>query len=139
LSLKRIFYAGFIATIITFLYSYLTDGYLFSWIYLIVPGAAIWKDFAGIWYLWSILVIFIVSIIYAFIYALIEESVPGIRFSKGFFFGLMLWLVGVLPFALDTIVSTKLNVFIPIYLLFNGLVRSILTGVVFAGMLTEKK
>jgi hypothetical protein len=138
MTVNRTLYAGIIAAVVVFLYSFLTDHYLFSWIFLIVPGATIWREIAGSWYAWSIIIMLFTTILFAFVYALIQESVPGIRFSKGIIFGIMAWIIGVLPAALFAMHYTKLSIFISIYFLINCLIKYIIVGFIFAMMLTEK-
>ncbi|MBW2995296.1 hypothetical protein KY312_03010 [Candidatus Woesearchaeota archaeon] len=139
MTVSRTLFAGFIAAVIAFVYGFFTNGFLFSWIYLIVPGAELWKEMTGLWYLWAVIIILSTHIIFAFIYALIQEGIPGIRYSKGFFFGLMIWLIGIVAPNLSILLTMKISIFIPLYAIINGLIQYTIIGIVYSAILTLKK
>ena len=138
MTLKRTFMAGIIGAVIAFLFTFLTDGYLFSWVYSIMPGATMWKEMTGLWYVWAIIITLVVHIIFAFVYAILQESIPGIRLSKGVAFGIIFWLLSILPYSLSVLITLKMHSIIPVYWLITGLIKYILVGLVFAFILTEK-
>ncbi len=135
MAVKRALLGGLFAGIVAFLFYLLTNYYLFNWIFLIVP-ADIWKTVAGVGYVWLFLIMLLTGEIFSFIYAILEANMPGIRLSKGFMFGLMVWLVASLPMALTQLLTTKFALFVLLYQALSSLVLYILMGIVIAETFT---
>ena len=138
MSVSKAIYAGVIATLAAFLYSMLTDGFLFSWIYLIVPGANIWNQVNAAWHVWNIVFLLVANLFLAFIYVILQESIPGVKYSKGAIFGIIVWIIHVLPSAFSAMLTMHVHMFVPVYWLISGIFKYLIIGLVLGGMLTKK-
>lgn len=93
---KKVLIAGIAVFIASTLFSWLTCGWLFTWVYSIPP--IIWRtpeeimsnmtgmSFVGL----------ISSIIFAGVYALLYKAIPGKGIQKGLAYGAIIWAVGAL-------------------------------------------
>jgi hypothetical protein len=137
MAVKRALLGGLFAGIVAFLFYLLTNNYLFSWVFQIVP-ADVWKmaPTGWLWYVLFLLIVLLQGEIFAFVYAVLEVSMPGIRLSKGIMFGGAVWLVSSLPLALMQFMTTKLAPFVVTYMLLSSLVLYVLMGIVIAETFT---
>jgi len=96
MNFKRIFFLGLFIFIITWVYSMVTCGWLFSWIYKLPPN--IWKSEEAVKHFWNLLSVLFFGVlngwIFVFVYAVLYKGLPlgGIR--KGLIYGSLVWLVG---------------------------------------------
>jgi hypothetical protein len=93
----------------------------------------------GLWVLWAALIGLLYGQILAFVYAVLEDSIPGLRFSKGMMFGVIVWLIAVLPAGLNMLLTMNIAGFAVLYNILQGLVASVLAGIVIAETITSKK
>ncbi|MBW3011907.1 hypothetical protein KY311_01875 [Candidatus Woesearchaeota archaeon] len=138
MTIKRTLAAGFLASIVAFLFNLLTNGFLFSWVFLVMP-ADVWRVMTGLWYLWAVLLALMYGQILAFVYTILEESIPGVKLSKGVMFGLLVWLVSILPNSLTMLVTMEVAGFLVFYNILHGLALSVLLGIVIAEIVTTEK
>jgi len=115
------------------LWSLITCGWLFRWVYFAEPTEALRRGvlslsdgFFGLSFLNNL----ILTGAFSFIYALTEKILPGGRFRKGLIFGFFIWLVSwLLPF-MRFVISLNLSIALSVYWCMNGLAVYVLTGVV---------
>ncbi len=97
MKIGKILIAGIAAAIFNTIVGALTCGGVFNWVYKLEP-ANVWKPMSGppglLFYTGS----FVLSLILAFVYALVQKGIPGKnKFIKGLIFGLCVWATGTLP------------------------------------------
>ena len=120
-----------LATIAIFVFQcfwgWLTCGFLFNWVYSIEP-TSIWKS-PNEFPLESIMIFNIVfAFFFTLIYSILYEGLPGNGFSKGLWYGLIVWIIGPLAgvtiFGMMTIVARE----VVIYQISNLFVLNLLRG-----------
>lgn len=102
LNIKKIILAG----IAIFFASFIAGGgsyFLFGRVFELEPSY-IWKwtptqgfNMPAEWWLILFSLNIILALAFAFVYALIEKSLPGQQTKKGIVFGLIIWVVGPIP------------------------------------------
>lgn len=102
LNIKKILFAGLAIFFISFIIgggSYFLFGHVFE-----LEPTNIWKwtpaqgfDMPATW--WMILFVFniVLAVIFAFIFALIRNGLPGKGIQQGLVFGIIVWIVGPVP------------------------------------------
>jgi len=97
-AIVRIVLAGLAVTVFGAAVGMVTCGRLFNWVYTVEP-VNVWKSMEGgappVWFL---LGEFAMAILLAAMYAMVCKGVPGgNRLVRGLLFGLLVWIVGMLP------------------------------------------
>jgi hypothetical protein len=81
---------------------------------------------------------FILSVILAYVYALINKGIPGKnKVAKGIVFGLCVWAVGMLPGMFATRAFMTVNPTVVVYWTILGLIKSPLEGIIIAAIYGE--
>ena len=95
---KRIILASVIIWLVSTAFTWLTCGWLFTWVYEIPP--MIWLPPEEMMSTNSLVLsnIFgiVISFIFTLVYAVLYKGIPGKGFKKGMIYGILLWLVGAL-------------------------------------------
>ena len=131
MKINRILIAGVVVGILGALWGWATCGNIFNWVYQIEP-VSVWKPIETVpSHLVGILGIAF-SILFAFVYALINDGIPGKGIMKGVWFGVIAWLVGGLPGIIMTGMFSVIAQEVIIYWVVICLVTSIWQGVVIA-------
>ncbi len=135
MNMKKVLGAGVAATIFSIVFGAVTCGGVFSWVYKLEP-TNVWKPMSetgpGIEYMLGMLVL---TIVWAYIYALIKKSIPGKnKFVKGLFFGLGVWVVGMMPGMLATYTFMTVAPMVIVYWLIVSLVQYPLQGLIVAAI-----
>jgi hypothetical protein len=128
---------GILGALIAFVFGLVFDKILFAWVYLAMPGADFFKVASVSTQIWSVIGIILLQLFYAFTYVILQRSIPGLKYAKGVLFGLMLWIVGVVPFSAMLLLNANINPIMPIYMLIAGLVQNVLIAVIYSGILTD--
>ena len=116
-----------------------TCGFLFNWVYKLEP-TNVWRPMEGppgaMFYLGSL----VLSIILAFVYALLRKGIPGKnRLVKGLVFGLCVWLVGNLPGMFATYSFMTVATTVVVYWAILGLVELSLKHITIAHRLAREQ
>lgn len=130
---KRIALAGIINWILGTIYTMLTCGWLFNWIYTIEP--IIWKTPEEIMlasnYAGSSAVGLLASILLVLGYSIFYKSIPGKGVKKGLWYGFLIWLIGgsiagiaTMPFYMTIAWE------VVIYWLLSGLILKLIEGAI---------
>ena len=140
MNITRVLISGVIIWIVSFFFSWLTCGWLFNWVYELPPniwvdpeimmsaGNMIGANIAGL----------IGAILFALVYAILYNGIPGDGIKKGLIYGFLMWLVGALigmatmPFYM-TIATT-----VVIYWILNALVINLINGVILGAIYKKK-
>jgi len=138
LKVKRVIAAGIAATIVSFIWGFLTCGWLFNWVYTLEP-TNVWKPMEPLetWIAWMNVGGLILNIILAGVFAYIYKGIPGTKIRKGLCFGLMVWLVATLPGMFSTYMMMTVNTTVVTYWIINALIEYLLLGVVIAAIYKE--
>lgn len=136
MSLKQALSGGLVAGFAAFLYFILVD-YIFPWVYLIIPGADAWRDPSGSWYFWLFVVLVVVHILYALVYTVVKENVPGTGLSKGFVYGVMIFLISTTPHGLLLFNLVDVSWFVLLFILGKGLIINVIAGMLLASFIKE--
>ena len=139
LNYKKIFGTAIILAIVGFLFSWLTCGWLFNWVYLLEPLVA-WKSLTmdGTFFAISFVAGFILMVILVGVYDYIREGIKVEGIKRGLCFGTMVWLVGILPGMWATYMFMNVNTAYPIYGALVGLVKYWILGAVIAWIYERK-
>jgi len=137
-NIKRVIAAAIAVTIVGFIYSWITCGWLFNWVYTLEP-INVWKPMGDMttWMTWMNIGGFILNIILVGVFAYLYKGIPCKGIKKGLCFGLIVWLVGTLPGMFSTYMLMTVNTTFVIYWIFNSLVKYLLLGAVIAAIYKE--
>ena len=134
---RRAALAGLAANLASFIVG--GGGYLlFGRMFRLEPSS-IWRwtpdklgEMSGGWWVYLIIGNTVLAVVVGLVYALLYDGIPGRGVSKGFAFGCILWLVGVLPPAFTMHVLTVVNGWTVLYLSLQGLVEYLAYGALIA-------
>lgn len=139
MNIGRIFLAGIIVWIITGLYTWLTCGWLFNWVYNI-PPTNIWRDpmalGAGNITL-VILLSLLVGIIFALVYAFLYKGLPKEGASKGVIYGFVIWLVGAFSGMVTMPFFMMISPWVVFYWIISGLIIFLINGAIVGAIYKE--
>ena len=130
MKIGKILIAALVVSLFGAIFSGLTCGWLFNWVYKLEP-TNVWKPMAGppglVFYLGS----FLLNIILAVVYALLSKGLPGKnKLAKGLVFGLCVWAVGILPGMFATYYFMTVATGWVIYMFIIGLVETPIKGLI---------
>jgi hypothetical protein len=125
--------AGLIANIVSFVVG--GGGYhLFEWVFTLEPQG-VWKWIPGstaeMSVGWWVLLIggnTLLAIVYALVYAVLYHGIPGTGLRKGMAFGLIVWLVGVVPAIFTMYILVNIHPGALLYFLTQALVEHVVYG-----------
>ena len=113
-------------------------GVLFNWVYQLVP-TNVWRPMEGGPDAIYFLGLFILNIILALVYALLQKGIPGKgKIAKGCVFGLCVWLVGMLPGMFATYTFMTVATTVIVYWLISGLIMTPIRGIIIAAIYGEE-
>ncbi len=134
MKISKLIIAGIVVTIFNAIVGALTCGGIFNWVYKIEP-VNVWKPMNGGPGPMFMFGIFLLSLILAFIYALLKNGIPGKnKFAKGFVFGLCVWAVGVLPGMFSTYAFMTVSSTVVIYWTILGLIKTPIEGIIISSI-----
>jgi hypothetical protein len=109
-----------------------TCGWLFNWVYKLEP-TNVWKPMDGPPGLMFQIGGFLLNIVLAAVYALLQKGIPGKnKLTKGLVFGLCVWAVGMLPGMFSTYSFMTVATGAVIYWTILGLVEMPVKGLIIA-------
>ncbi len=133
----RILFAGVIVSLFGMTVGMICCGGLFNWVYKLEP-TNVWKPMEGAPGMMFYAGTLVLSIVLVLVYAMIHKGIPGkANLIKGGMFGLILWLVGILPGMFATYTFMTVATTVVIYWTILGLATNLVKGVIIAGMYGE--
>lgn len=137
---KRIGITAVILTIVGFLFSWITCGWLFNWVYALEP-TSVWKgmEMNAAWYAMMLIGGFILNLILVGVYDYIRKGIPLSGIQKGLCFGVIVWLVGTLPGMVSSYAFVAIATTVIVYWTVQLLIKYLLFGAVIAYFYELKK
>lgn len=133
----RVVLAGLAVTIFSSIVGAITCGGLFNWVYRLEP-TNVWKPMTGCPGAKFMIGSFIMCVILAYVYALINKGIPGNgKAAKGIVFGLCVWAVGMLPGMFATRAFMTVNPTVVFYWTILGLIQTPIEGIIIAAIYGE--
>lgn len=133
----KILIAGAVVTVFNAVVGGLTCGGFFKWVYELEP-TGVWKPMDGPPGAMFMAASLVLSIVLAFVYALINKGLPGRgKIQKGLVFGLCVWAVGMLPGMLSTYTFMTVAPAVIVYWTILGLIETPLKGLIIAAIYGE--
>jgi len=128
----KILIAALAVSLFGAIFSGVTCGWLFNWVYKLEP-TNVWKPMDGppglVFYIGG----FLLNIVLAVVYSLLQKGVPGeSKLTKGIIFGLCVWAVGILPGMFSTYSFMTMAAGAVIYWTILGLVEMPIKGLIIA-------
>lgn len=137
MNIKRVILATIAVAVFNIIVGALTCGGVFSWVYKLEP-TTVWKPMTSIFPLIMIANAFFVNLIFVLVYAIINKGVPGNNTcQKGVMYGLLVWLVGLLPGILATYIFMTVATTVVVYWTIWGLIVTPLKGWIAAAIYGE--
>ena len=124
--------AGVVAGIVSVVFTMLTCGWLFNWVYKIEP-TALWKMPGMDLLIYGNLLAILVGIILSIVFALLFRAIPGKKLQKGLMFGFLVWILAVPGISVQYFFMNIAGAVI-LYWLVNILIANLLMGLVIAAI-----
>lgn len=138
MKISKVLIATIVVSVFNFIVGALTCGGLFSWVYKVEP-VNVWKPMTNAILPYMIAEILIVNLLFVVVYALIQKGVPGKnKFTKGLIYGLLVWLVGLVPGMLATAIYMTVSKVVILYWTVWGLIVSPLKGIIASAIYGEE-
>lgn len=137
----RIILAALVVSVLNSVWGFFTCGLWFSWVYLL-PPVTIWRapiDMTPAFWVFNYIGHFILTIIFVAVLRLIANGLPGKWLVKGLSFGIIVWLVGILPGMFATFMFMTVNPIWVGYMTLNQLVWLPIMGLVAATIVLPRK
>ena len=129
MKLGRVLVAGIVIAVFNAVVGMILCGGVFNWVYKLEP-INVWKPMEGPPGVEYFVGLLILSIIFVFVYALLNKGIPGNRLGKGFIFGLCVWAVGVLPGMFATYIFMAVANTVVIYWTISALILTPIKGMI---------
>lgn len=137
MKIKRIILAIIAVAVFNFIVGMLTCGGAFSWVYKIEP-TNVWKPVTSFSIPLMLATIFFIDTLFVCVYAVISKGVPGAnKFTKGLLYGLLVFLVGLVPGMISTYLYMTVATTVVVYWTIWGLIVSPLKGLITAAIYGE--
>ncbi|MDD5681287.1 MAG: hypothetical protein PHI59_08630 [Candidatus Omnitrophica bacterium] len=133
----KILIAALVVSLFNAIFSGVTCGWLFNWVYKLEP-VNVWKPMDAPPGLTFYIGIFLLNIVLVLVYALLRKVIPGRnKLTKGFIFGLCVWAIGMLPgmFSIYSFMTVATGVVV--YWTLLGLVEMPIKGIIIAAIYGE--
>lgn len=138
MNVKKLIIAVFAVTVFSVLFGSITCGGVFNWVYRLEP-TNVWKPMENFSFPLMIASCLISDLFFVYVYALINKGVPGKnKYTKGLLYGLLVWLVGMVPGMISTYLYQAIATTVVIYWTIWGLVASPLKGLITAAIYGEQ-
>lgn len=129
---KQMLLAAVLIWIVGTIFSWLTCGWLFNWIYTIEP--IIWQPVEVIMstgsFVGSSLLGLLTSILFVLVYAVFYKGIPGKGVKKGMAFGFFIWLVSGLSGMITMPFYMTIATTVVAYWIISALVMSLIKGAI---------
>ena len=138
----RIVISAIAATVFNVIYGTATCGWLFKWIYAIEP-TNVWKPestYTGAFWVKMLVGSLVLWFFFAAVYGLFSKVLTmDCKFCKGASYGLIVWLVGMLPGMWATYSFMTVAPQVIIYWTVSGIISLMISGMIVAGIYGEGK
>lgn len=137
MNIKKIILAVVAVAVFNIIVGMLTCGGVFSWVYKLEP-TNVWKPMQSISLPLMIAGIFIIDALFVWVYALINKGIPGQnRLVKGLLYGLLVFLVGLVPGMISTYLYMTVAKTVIVYWTIWGFVVNPLKGLITSAIYGE--
>lgn len=136
----RIVLAALAVTVFGTAWGIVTCGWLFSWVYRL-PPVTVWRapvDMTPLFWAINIVGHFALAFIFVGVLLWISKGLPGKRCMKGISYGLVIWLVGILPGMFATAMFMTVNPIWPVYTALNQIIALPVSGLIAAAIVLPK-
>ncbi|MCX6785475.1 MAG: hypothetical protein NTZ18_01320 [Candidatus Komeilibacteria bacterium] len=133
----KIFQIGILSGIILFILNSL-EGWLSSGLYA-ASDPALWKTMAGNWWVYNLVFNLIVGLLLALVFAIFYRGLPDQGVGRGLQFGFWIWLVGMVPGLLMTILTMAVPEELVVLWLVTGLFNYLAVGIMIGLMYQPKE
>ena len=136
----KIIISGIVIWLVGAVWTFLTCGWLFNWVYQIPP--IIWKSGEDIMsmnsFIGSNVLGLLIAIIFTTIYAFLYKGLPYKGVKKGLVYGLIIWLVGTFSGMLTMPFYMTISWAVIVYWILNGLVSYLIFGAIVGAIYKAK-
>lgn len=136
----KIILSGILIWIVGTIWSALTCGWLFNWVYTIEP--VIWKAPAEMFTTTNLILsnVFgiLIAIIFTAVYAFLYQSLPYKGVKKGLVYGFIIWLVSAFSGMLTMPFYMTISWIVIVYWILNALVANLIFGAIVGAVYKEK-
>lgn len=137
MNIKKMILAIIVVAVFNVLVGMLTCGGVFSWVYKLEP-VSVWKPMENISLPLMIAGTFFIDTLFVFVYTLINKGIPGKnKVVKGLVYGLLVWMVGLVPGMISTYLYMTVATTVVIYWTIWGFIVSPLKGIITAAIYGE--
>lgn len=137
MKIGKILIAGLALSVFGAISGAVTCGGIFNWVYKLEP-TNVWRQMDGPPGLGFLVGGFVINVIMAIVYALLQKGIPGKnKLVKGIVFGLCVWAVGMLPGMFVTHAFMTVATGVVIYWTILGLIMSPIKGLIIAAIYGE--
>jgi len=133
----KIFQIGVLVGVVLFLFNSL-EGWLFGGLYA-ASDPALWKEISGNWWLYNLVFNLIVGLILTLVYGIFYTGLPDKGLGRGLQFGFWVWLIGVVPGLLMTLLSMAVPEELVVVWLVSGLFNYLISGLLIGSMYQPKE
>ncbi|MFA6304950.1 MAG: hypothetical protein WCV73_00480 [Patescibacteria group bacterium] len=133
----KIFQIGILVGVLLFVLSSL-EGWLSGSLYA-ASDPALWKDMAGNWWLYNLVFNLIVGLILTLVFGVFYAGLPDTGAVRGLQYGFWIWIVGVVPGLLLTLLTMAVPEELVVSWLIGGLFNYLLAGLIIGSMYQPKE
>lgn len=130
MKISKVLLATIVVCVFNFIVGAITCGGYFSWVYKLEP-TNVWNPITKNSFGFMLLELVVVNLLFVVVYALIHKGVPGKnKYTKGLIYGLLVWLVGMIPGMFATAIYMTVSKVVVIYWTILALIMSPLKGII---------
>lgn len=130
MKISKVIIATIVVSIFNFIFGAITCGGFFSWVYKVEP-TNVWKPITSHSFPFMIAELLIVDFLFVLVYALINKGIPGKnKFTKGLIYGFLLFLVGMVPGMIATVVYMTVSKVVVLYWTISALILDPIKGLI---------
>lgn len=133
----KIFQIGILVGVILFVFNSL-EGWLSGGLY-IASDPNLWKDMSGNWWVYNLVFNLIVGLLLALVYGIFCASLPEKGALRGLQYGFWIWLIGVVPGLLLTLLTLAVPEELVVIWLISGLFNYLIVGLLIGSMYQPKE
>ena len=124
----RIFQSGIIIGIVLLVLNSV-ESWLASGLYA-ASDPALWQTMSGNWWLQMLVYSLVVGLVFALVYGVLHQGIPGQGLAKGVQYGFWVWLVGSVPGLLMTLMTMAVPAELVVLWLVSNLINLLVVGLI---------
>lgn len=132
-----IFQIGILVGVILFVFNSL-EGWISSGLY-IASDPNLWKDMSGNWWVYNLVFNLIVGLLLTLVYGIFYASLPEKGALRGLQYGFWIWLIGMVPGLLLTLLTLAVPEELVVIWLISGLFNYLIVGLLIGSMYRPKE